>query len=112
MKTLPAPKFLIYATLRAVTHPRTSITYWYCTKCNLRFNINEKACPRCGAKVGHSPEEKQLSQIPWWGSVICMVIGVICWATVGLHHQAGLAEVGRALIYLPGGNLWGMSLKP
>lgn len=103
---------MVYATFRAVRYPKTSITYYYCPKCKIRFNSNEKECPKCHDKVGHSPEDKQLSPIPWWGSVICICIGIICWATVGLHHQVGLAEVGRALIYLPAGNLWGLSLKP
>ncbi|MBA7566117.1 hypothetical protein ES708_07804 [subsurface metagenome] len=111
MKTLPAPKFLIYATLRAVTHPRTAIAYWYCTKCNLRFNINEKACPRCHDKVGHSPEDKRESPIPWWGAVLVIIIGIICWVTSSLFSIAGLDEAGRALVYTPLGGLFGLSMR-
>jgi len=59
-----------------------------------------------------SPERKEVSPIPWWGSMIAIVIGIACWATVGLHHQVGLAEVGRFLIYAPAGNLWRLSIKP
>lgn len=112
MKTLNSPpRFLVYAVFRAIRHPRTPISYYYCQNCKIRFPASSNACPKCHALGGQSPEEKQVSPVPWWGSMIAIVIGIICWATVGLHHQAGLAEVGRFLIYVPAGNLWGLSIK-
>jgi hypothetical protein len=51
MKTLNwPPKFLIYAVLKALRHPRTPITYFVCG-CGCRFSNSAKECPRCGDKV-------------------------------------------------------------
>ncbi|MBA7482148.1 hypothetical protein ES707_17630 [subsurface metagenome] len=111
MKALPAPQFLIYAVLRAVSHPRTSITYYYCSRCNLRFSINEKACPKCGDKVGSSPDPKQESQIPWYGSVILITVGAAIWGWSAACSVGGIDELGRALVYIPMGNLFGMSMR-
>ncbi|MBA7507352.1 hypothetical protein ES706_06071 [subsurface metagenome] len=111
MKTLPAPKFLIYAVFRAVSHPRTPIAYYYCSRCKIRFNENEKACPRCHDKVGHSPEGKRESPIPWWGSVILIITGAAIWGWSAAYSVGGIDELGRALVYLPLGNLFGLSIK-
>lgn len=56
-------------------------------------------------------ERKEISPIPWYGSVIVILIGIACWATVVFHQQIGLEEVGRALIYIPLGKLFDMSLR-
>ena len=112
MKTLnPALKFLIYAVFRAIRHPKTPISYYYCPNCRLRFNIKESECPKCHDKVQRSPEGRQESPIPWYGAVIVIIIGVICWVLgVGLEI-VGLDEAGRALVYIPLGSLFGMSLQ-
>ena len=111
MKTLTFPKFMIYCIAKSISHPRQPIAYFYCPSCKIRFNAKELACPKCGDKVGSSPDPRHESLVPWWGSLIAIVVGIICWATVGIHNQAGLAEVGRFLIYAPAGNLWGLSIK-
>lgn len=112
MKTLnPAPKFLIYAVLRAVRHPRTPIPYFYCPNCRLRFNIKESKCPKCGDKVGSSPDPRQESPIPWWGSVVVIILGIICWVLGAGLEIPGLDEMGRVLVYVPLGSLFGMSLQ-
>ena len=111
MKTLnPVPKFLIYAVWRAVRHPRTPITYLYCPDCRLRFRPNEKECPKCHSKVDASPEPRQESPIPWWGSLLVIMLGIICWMLGAGLEIAGLDEAGRALVYIPLGSLFGMSL--
>ncbi len=111
MKTLnPAPKFLIYAVLQAIRHPRTPITYLYCPECKVRLLPNEKECPVCGKKAGNSPEVRNESPIPWWGSVLVIIIGIACWCVGGYLDIAGLDEAGRALVYIPLGSLFGMSL--
>jgi len=112
MKPLTAaPKFLVYAVLRAVRHPRTPLSYYYCSNCKLRFSIKESECPKCHDKVGSSPENKSESPIPWWGSVIVIIMGIICWVLGAGLEVAGLDEAGRALVYIPLGNLFGMSLQ-
>ena len=112
MKTLtPAPKFLIYAVLKAVQHPRTPITYLYCSQCKLRLHPNEKECPKCHDKVEHSPENRQESPMPWWGSVVVILIGVGTAIASGILSIVWLQEISRALIYIPLGSLFGMSLQ-
>lgn len=110
MKELNTPKFLIYAVFRAVRHPRTLIVYFYCADCKVRFNANEKVCPKCHAKVGESPGNIQESPIPWWGSVIVICLGIIVLILGGILSIPGLDRLGDALIFIPLGNLFGMSL--
>ena len=112
MKILtPAPKFLIYAVLKAIRHPRMPISYFYCANCKVRFNIKESECPRCHDKVESSPENRKESPIPWWGSVVVIILGIICWVLGTGLDIGGLDEAGRALVYVPLGSLFGMSLQ-
>ncbi len=111
MKTLPAPKFIIFAVVKAVRHPKTTITYYYCSSCNIRFPPSERECPKCGDKVGESPENKHESPVPWWGSIICIVIGIVAWILGAFLNIPGLAEAGHALVYIPLGSLFGFSLQ-
>jgi len=112
MNTLsPAPKFLIYAVFRALSHPKTPITYFYCSQCKVRFNAKEQECPKCHDKVGESPENKKESPIPWYGSVMVIILGIICWVLGAAVPIPGLDEAGRALVYIPLGGLFGMSLQ-
>lgn len=112
MKTLNSPlKFMIYAVLRAVLHPRTPITYYYCSSCKLRFNSKERKCPKCGDKVESSPDPRQESPIPWWGSVIVICIGVTVLVVGAKWSIPGLDRLGDALVFMPLGNLFGMSIR-
>lgn len=112
MKVLNSPiKFMIYVTLRAVRHPRVPIAYYYCSSCKLRFNANEPECPKCHEKVGSSPDPRQESPVPWWGAVLCIIIGIGAWIASALLNIAPLGEAARLLVYAPIGHLFGMSLK-
>ena len=112
MKTLdPAPKFVIYAILRAIRHPRTPIRYYYCRSCKIRFPASATECPKCHDKVGNTPEQRQEWPVPWWGAIIIIIIGIICWVISATYSIGGLDEAGRALVYVPLGNLFGMSLR-
>ena len=112
MKKLnPAPKFLIYAVSQAIRHPRTPITYLYCPECKVRIPPNEKECPVCHKKPGNSPEIKQESPIPWWGSCLVIAVGVGAWVTSACLDIPGLGEAARVLVYVPLGSLFGMSLQ-
>lgn len=110
-KLNPAPRFMVWAVWQAVRHPRRPITYLYCPDCKIAFHPNEKECPKCKAKVGESPEPKQQSPIPWYGSVFIIVAGIICWILGDVIPVQGLDEAGRALVYVPLGSLFGMSLR-
>jgi len=111
MKTISnVPKFLVYAVSQAIRHPRAPITYLYCPECKVRLATNSKECPVCRKKVGNSPEMRRESPIPWWGSVLVIVIGITCWCVGAYLEIAGLDEAGRALVYIPLGSLFGMSL--
>ena len=111
MKTLPAPKFLIYMVFRAVRHPRTPISYYWCSKCRVRFPSSSSECPKCGDKVDKSPANMKESPVPWWGALICIVIGIAAWVTSACLKIPGLDEASRVLVYVPLGSLFGMSLQ-
>lgn len=112
MKKLdPAPKFLIYALARAIRHPRTPITYGYCSDCKVRVPHNSGECPKCKKKLKENPDTRQESPIPWWGSVVCIIIGIGAWITSACLKVPGLDEAARVLVYIPVGSLFGMSLN-
>jgi len=110
-KTLNTPQqFMLHALKEAICHPRKPITYLYCTDCKIRYIANAQECPKCGKNVGESPVVHQRSPAPWWGSVICILIGIGAWVTSATLHIPGLDEAARALVYIPLGSLFGMSL--
>ena len=112
MKTLnPAPKFTLWAVWRALRHPKTPITYYYCPACKRRFNANEKECPKCHDKVNNSPERRNQSPIPWYASVLVMMLGIICCCLGAGLPLPGLDEAGRAMVYIPLGNMFGLTLR-
>jgi len=111
MKTFKAvPKFMFYALSQALRHPATPVSYLYCPECRQYLLDGEKVCPGCGKKLGNSPQLKEISPIPWWGAVLVIVVGVACWVTGSCFDIVGLDEAGRALVYIPLGSLFGMSL--
>jgi len=112
MKTINSPvKFMVYAVLKAIRHPRTPISYYYCSKCEIRFPNSASECPQCKEKVDQSPEERQESAIPWWGSILCIVVGIGAWIASALLNIAPLGEAARLLVYAPLGHLFGISIK-
>lgn len=74
----------IYQSLR---HPRTTITQMA------------------------NPTPIQQSPIPWWGSVFVLTIGIITWCAGEYYNIDGLSEAARALVYMPLGNIFGMSIQ-
>ena len=103
-------QFLIFAIIQSVRHPRTQIYYYYCPDCRLRFSTKETRCPQCHKKVGYSPELRQQSPMPWYGSVLLIIIGVACWITGAVVEVPSLIEVGHTLVYIPLGNIFGLTL--
>ena len=111
MKTLKTvPKFMVYALSQAIRHPSTPVSFSYCPDCKQYLLNGEKVCPGCGKKLGNSPQLKEMSPIPWWGAVLVIVVGVSCWVVGGCLNIVGLDEAGRALVYIPLGSLFGMSI--
>ena len=111
MKTLKTvPKFMVYALSQAIRHPSTPVSFSYCPDCKQYLLDGEKVCPGCGKKLGNSPQLKEMSPIPWWGAVLVIVVGIGCWVVGGCLNIVGLDEAGRALVYIPLGSLFGMSL--
>ena len=122
MKTLnPAPKFTLWAVWRAVRHPKTPISYLYCAECKLRLPPDAKECPKCHDKVDDSsgdecqsmdcPERKTQSPVPWYASVVVMMLGIICCCLGAGLPLPGLDEAGRAMVYIPLGNMFGLTLR-
>lgn len=110
MKTLPLFHFILYCAKSAILHPQTRIAYYHCSKCRSRFPGSLTACPKCGCRVDHSPERREDSPVPWYCSVLVIIIGVICWVLGAGLDITGLSEAGHALVFIPLGNLFGMSL--
>ena len=112
MKDISAPhKFLTYVLGQAIRHPRRPITYGYCSDCKTRVPDNASECPKCKKKLKENPQTRQESPVPWWGSVLCILIGIGAWITSACLEVPGLDEAARALVYIPLGSLFGMSLK-
>jgi len=111
MKTLKTvPRFMVYALSQAIRHPSTPVSYLYCPECKLYLLDGEKVCPGCGKKLGNSPQQKEISPVPWWGALLVIVVGISCWVIGGCLDIVGLDEAGRALVYIPLGSLFGMSM--
>ena len=70
----------------AVRHPRTPIVYG-------------------------NPGPAASSPIPWWGSVGVLLIGIIAWFFAAKFSVPGLDEAARAMVYIPLGNIFGMTLQ-
>lgn len=51
------------------------------------------------------------SPIPWWGSIGILIIGILSWIASAAWDIHGLDEAARALVYIPLGNIFGMSLN-
>lgn len=104
------PKFMLYIVQQSLKIRKGKIAYYLCEACGTVYPANANACPKCHAISSHSPRKKEIPAVPIWCSLLLIVIGIASWVTVGLHGQVALTEVSRALIYLPLGNLFGVSL--
>ncbi|MBN2239946.1 MAG: hypothetical protein JW712_09225 [Dehalococcoidales bacterium] len=104
------PKFMVYVLARAIRHPATPVSYHYCPECNRYLLNGEKVCPGCGKALNNSPKLQEMSPIPWWGAVLVIVVGISCWVLGSCLNVVGLDEAGRALVYIPLGSLFGMSI--
>lgn len=104
-------KFTAYCLKRAMTHPLQPISYYYCNNCRIRFSSELQSCPRCGDKLSDSPVIRHQSPVPWYGSVGVIAIGITCWILGASIPVSGLDEAGRALVYIPLGNLFGLSIN-
>jgi hypothetical protein len=109
--TLKGYRFTFYCLKRAIIHPHQPISYYYCNSCRLRFSSELKTCPKCNNKVEDSPEEMKESSVPWWGAVLLILIGITSWIIGASLEIQGLDEAARALVYIPLGSLFGMSLQ-
>jgi len=107
---ITVPRFIAYALSRAIRHPRALVSYAYCPECKRYLLNNETECPGCGRQLGNSPQMKEISPIPWWGAVLVIIVGIACWVMGSCLDIVGLDEAGRALVYIPLGSLFGMSL--
>ncbi len=104
------PRFMLYGVGQALRHPATPIQYYSCHDCGINLFPGKTECPVCSQKVGRNPGTKSQSPVPWWGSVVVIVIGIACWCVGEGLNIDGLDEAGRALVYIPLGSLFGMSL--
>lgn len=102
-------KFLLYAIVKSIRHPRQPIVYTYCPDCKIRIAGNSDKCPNCGKKTGNSPGVKNESPVPWWGSAIIITLGIAVCIVGAWQQLSALDRIGDALVMFPLGNLYGMS---
>ena len=57
-----------------------------------------------------TPERKEVSPVPWWGSMLCIIIGIGAWIASALLNISPLGEAARLLVYAPLTHLFSMSL--
>ena len=88
MKLLRPLKVAYYCSIAAVLHPRTPIEF-----------------------VGNPIKVAAQSPIPWWGSISILLMGVVAWCVSACMGIEGLDEAARAMVYIPLGNIFGMSLR-
>lgn len=81
-------KIIYYCSKSSILHPKTRIEY-----------------------VGNPVKINSQSPIPWWGSIGILIIGIIAWCVSACMGIQGLDEAGRALVYIPLGSIFGMSLN-
>ena len=108
--TLHAPRFMLYGLGQALRHPATLIQYHSCHGCGINLPPEKTECPVCSQRVGSNPGVKSRSPVPWWGSMMIICVGIICWCIGEGFDIEGLAEAARALVYLPLGALFDRSL--
>jgi len=51
-----------------------------------------------------------VSPIPWWGSLVLIILGIASWVLGVRCAITGLDEAGHALVYLPLSNLFGLTI--
>ena len=59
-----------------------------------------------------APGRKQISPLPWYGSVLIIALGIGGWVASALLNIAPLGEAARVLVWAPLGHLFGISIKP
>lgn len=104
-------KFMAWSITKAIQHPHSEIEYYYCHVCEVRMDKNIGLCPSCGRQIGNSPQRETRSPVPWQASVILIILGISALTIGECMDINALDRVGDALIFLPLGNLFGMSLR-
>jgi hypothetical protein len=56
-----------------------------------------------------NPGTVTTSPIPWWGSGVLIIVGLAAWILSELYSINGLGEAARLLVYIPLGNIFGMT---
>ena len=59
-----------------------------------------------------TPGRKQIHPMPWYGAVIVILAGIGSWIASAHLGIPGLDEAARAMVYIPLGGLFGISIKP
>ncbi len=76
----------------------------------LKGSYNSVRHPKTPLILKGNPSILLQSPIPWWGSIGMIIIGIGTWCISGIYMIGGLDEAARLMVYVPLGNLFGMSL--
>ena len=67
--------------------------------------------PRTKITQVANPQPIEVSPVPWWGSGVFIIVGITTWCFAAHWQISGLDEAARAMVYIPLGNIFGMSLS-
>ena len=67
--------------------------------------------PRTTITQVANPKPIIQSPIPWWGSIGILILGIVAWIGGDALGIDGLCEAARAMVYIPLGNIFGMSFN-
>lgn len=65
--------------------------------------------PRTNITQIANPVPMVVSQIPWWGSIGILILGIVSWCLSAHWQISGLDEAARAMVYIPLGSIFGMT---
>jgi hypothetical protein len=94
---------------QSLLHPRRKVGILYCTDCDIRYQHGN--CPICGKEIGHSPKHQDINPVPWYGSLIVMVLGLITVVIGCLLKDSAVSQLGGYLATLAAGTLFGLGVK-
>ena len=81
-------KVMAYSIKQAIKHPNTNIVY-----------------------KGNPMKTEPQSPVPWWVSLGILILGIATWFLSAHMGISELCEASRAMVYIPLGNIFGLTTK-
>ena len=81
-------KVMAYSIKESVKHPNSKIIY-----------------------KGNPMKTEPQSPVPWWVSLGILILGIVTWIVSSQLGIPELCEASRAMVYIPLGNIFGLTTK-